>query len=296
MRELLSRGSFDKLEKLIDSDDLISGDKFLKFSKDYPRVAYCKTDFIYRGGVWRGEKQKSLISNLLELADKILILGHSDLSISRASAMFLVQVCGAKKIYGTNLRQVQGVSQLLPLGLTNNSGESEFHDIFGNTEHFLHANKIAGSIRTQFNLSIYANFTIQNNSRVRGLVASLIPQLPKSYRLKVESPSMSNEGRVNYLANLRKANFVLCPEGNGMDTHRLWETLYMGGIPVVVKSTYLDPVYFQLPLVRLDSWLDLLIPGILERKWSEVQQFEWDDAILSQSYWLNEISKDLKIA
>jgi hypothetical protein len=296
VRELLSRGSFKNLDKLIDSDDLISGDKFLEFSKNCPQVAYYKTDFIYRGGVWRGEKQKSLISNVNELTDKILILGHSDLPISRASAMFLVHVCGAKKIYGTNLRQVQGVSQLLPLGLTNDSGESEFHDIFGNTEHFLHANKIAGSIRTQFDLSIYANFTVQNNSRVRGLVSSLIPQMPKSYRLKVESPSMSNEGRVNYLANLRRTNFVLCPEGNGMDTHRLWETLYMGGVPVVVKSRYLDPIYFQLPLVRLESWRDLLNPEILERKWSEVQQFEWNESILSQTYWLNEISEDLKIA
>jgi hypothetical protein len=275
---------------------LISGDKFLEFSKASPQIAYCKTDFIYRGGLWRGKRQKSLISQALELTDKILILGHSDLAISRATAMFLMHVCGVKKIHGTNLRPVEGVSQLLPLGLTNDSGESELHDIFGNTEHFLLANKIAGSIGTEFDLSIYVNFSIQNNSRVRRLVSSLIPQMPKSYRLKAESPSMTNEGRVNYLANLRNANFVLCPEGNGKDTHRLWETLYMGGVPVVVKSSYLDQIYFKLPLVRLDSWRELLNPKILERKWDEVQQFEWDDSILSQTHWLNEISKDLRIA
>jgi hypothetical protein len=107
---------------------------------------------------------------------------------------------------------------------------------------------------------------------------------------------MTEEGRINYLANLRRLNFVLCPEGNGMDTHRLWETLYMGGVPVVVKSKYLDSLYLKLPLVRLDSWNDLLNPSILEAKWFEVQQLQWDDSILRQTYWQNRISRDLENA
>jgi hypothetical protein len=62
------------------------------------------------------------------------------------------------------------------------------------------------------------------------------------------------------------------------------------------RSTYFGPIYIQLPLVKLDSWRDLLMPGILEKKCFEVQRFEWDDAILSKTYSLNKASKDLKIA
>ena len=30
-----------------------------------------------------------------------------------------------------------------------------------------------------------------------------------------------------YLENLCMHKYVICPEGNGVDTHRLWESLYM---------------------------------------------------------------------
>lgn len=292
---MVSQGSFRGLDKLIESNDLITGDKFLDFSRTTTRVNYWKTDFLYKSGVWRGAPQDSLISKMREFNNQVLVLGHSDRKTSGSAVRIISLLTGVKKIYGTNLRPVQGMSEVLPLGLTNNSKESELHNIFGNNEHFLLASEIAGDCPVDFNQSIYVNFTIENNVGVRGLVSKLLSELPSTYKLTVESPLMSNEGRVHYLASLRRMNFVLCPEGNGMDTHRLWETLYMGGVPVVVKNKHLDSLYSQLPLVRLNSWSDLLYPSILEEKWKKLQEFEWDDALLSQSYWLKKISKDLEL-
>jgi hypothetical protein len=214
------------------------------------------------------------------LRGQTLVLGHSDFRIPRSASRLLSALTGAKRIYGSNLRPVPGISDVLPLGLTNNSGESRLHDRDLDFDR-------------RFDLSIYSNFTIQNNIGVRAKLARIVSKLPSSYSLRVEEPSMTKEGRVNYLANLRKVNFVLCPEGNGLDTHRLWETLYMGGVPVVTSSKYLNSLYRRLPLVVLESWDELLIPSKLEKMWNEVQEFEWDDSLLSQKYWLNEISKDL---
>jgi|688.fasta_scaffold02955_23 hypothetical protein len=292
----LSKGSFSGLNQIIDSDDFISGDKFLGFTKTEIRSDYFKTDFLYKPGVWRGKEVLSLLENIKELKDQVLVFGHSDQRVRKTEVNFLHFFTGAKKIYGTNLRSVPGKSEIIPIGLTNNSGESELHDIFGNTKHIIQANSLTDGLNKEFNFSVYVNFTIQNNIRVREMVSRLINQLPKTYSLIVEAPSMTEEGRINYLANLRRLNFVLCPEGNGMDTHRLWETLYMGGVPVVVKSKYLDSLYLKLPLVRLDSWNDLLNPSILEAKWFEVQQLQWDDSILRQTYWQNRISRDLENA
>ena len=39
--------------------------------------------------------------------------------------------------------------------------------------------------------------------------------------------------------------FVVAPRGNGWDTHRLWEALYLGCVPIV-ESGPLDPLYSQL--------------------------------------------------
>lgn len=36
----------------------------------------------------------------------------------------------------------------------------------------------------------------------------------------------------DYLLKLATHKFVACPRGNGLDTHRVWETLYLGGVPV----------------------------------------------------------------
>ena len=36
----------------------------------------------------------------------------------------------------------------------------------------------------------------------------------------------------SYLDNIYNHKFVLCPEGNGTDTHRTWECLYLNTIPI----------------------------------------------------------------
>lgn len=49
--------------------------------------------------------------------------------------------------------------------------------------------------------------------------------------------------------------FVACPQGNGLDTHRFWETLYRGSIPFVLKSTWSSKIKeIGVPVVELDSW------------------------------------------
>jgi hypothetical protein len=32
--------------------------------------------------------------------------------------------------------------------------------------------------------------------------------------------------------------YVLCPAGNGIDTHRFWEALYRGAVPIVLKTSW----------------------------------------------------------
>ena len=50
--------------------------------------------------------------------------------------------------------------------------------------------------------------------------------------------------------------FVASPQGHGMDTHRLWEVLLLGSVPVVVSSP-LDALYAEFPVVILPSWQQL---------------------------------------
>jgi hypothetical protein len=66
--------------------------------------------------------------------------------------------------------------------------------------------------------------------------------------------NFSNPKSINeYLNDLTDSIFVISPRGNGLDCHRTWEALLAGCIPVV-KSSCLDKIYKNLPVMIIDDW------------------------------------------
>ena len=47
--------------------------------------------------------------------------------------------------------------------------------------------------------------------------------------------------------------FIISTHGNGLDCHRTWEILLLGGI-VITKKSSLDPMFKDLPVVLVDDW------------------------------------------
>jgi hypothetical protein len=57
---------------------------------------------------------------------------------------------------------------------------------------------------------------------------------------------------------LSQYKFCICPEGNGVDTHRLWEALYLKTVPIIINSEFTNILQkHNVPLVILNSWDDL---------------------------------------
>lgn len=89
----------------------------------------------------------------------------------------------------------------------------------------------------------------------------------------------------DYLRHLASHRFVLCPAGNGLDTHRTWEALLLHSIPVVASSP-LDPLLSTLPVLIVDDWDDItwdLLRTTWERVSSNASAFA--DAVLLAPYW-----------
>ena len=59
-----------------------------------------------------------------------------------------------------------------------------------------------------------------------------------------------------YMEKINEYKFVLCPRGFGIDTHRFWETLLMGSVPIVEKSE-LDDLYDKFPCIIINSFNDI---------------------------------------
>ena len=71
-------------------------------------------------------------------------------------------------------------------------------------------------------------------------------------------PPVSAKENIQRLATYK---FCVCPEGNGIDTHRFWEALYLGCIPIVLDTPTIRMFqkHTMIPLVILKSWSDLVV-------------------------------------
>jgi len=92
-----------------------------------------------------------------------------------------------------------------------------------------------------------------------------------------------NVSQEEYVASMAAHRFVLCPRGNGIDTHRMWEALYLGVIPILEKNPALE--YFSdLPILLLDR-LEGLERGFLESKYQVMVSRAWNWEKLFMPWW-----------
>jgi hypothetical protein len=57
----------------------------------------------------------------------------------------------------------------------------------------------------------------------------------------------------DFLALVGRARFVICPPGNGVDTHRVWEALAVGAVPIVLSGP-LDPLFADHGCLVVPDW------------------------------------------
>ena len=88
----------------------------------------------------------------------------------------------------------------------------------------------------------------------------------------------------NYCTNMSKHKFVICPPGNGADTHRVWESLYLGCIPIVKKSRIYP---YDLPIIQINDWSEVT------QELLESYIYEGDKSQLFLKYWETLIKEDL---
>jgi hypothetical protein len=97
-------------------------------------------------------------------------------------------------------------------------------------------------------IEIYINFKLQHNAEKRNECYQTFKNNPTAvYRERVDVPEYYND--------LCRSKFVLCPEGTGIDTHRVYEAILCGATPVVLRNS-LSHLYEKLPVCIVDKWTD----------------------------------------
>ena len=269
----------ENIDKIITTDRIMNK---INLFNNPSKIKYFKTDFILKSGIWR--------DNLIEkynFDSEILVNGHSDYEINNAFVMFINNNNNnnkLKKIYSINSNNTCNFTLGLPLGITNYCNDSDLHRIYGNLEMMkeISENKFEEN----------KNLVLLNINRAthpeRLYVYDLFSK--ESYVTTIE-PISSMEGRKKYLIDITKSIFVLCPRGNGIDTHRMWETLYMGSIPIVLYSDAFAS-FIGLPILFINDWKEIN-EVFLREKIVEIKSRKWMFDKLYLDYWMKLLNLEI---
>lgn len=98
----------------------------------------------------------------------------------------------------------------------------------------------------------------------------------------------SSSSQKKYIENVNLHKYILCPSGNGLDSHRVWETLLLGSIPVLKKSYF--SINFKdlgVPMILLNDWKDLnnLTESYLKNYFDEIVSKKQIQYYGSYSFW-----------
>lgn len=176
--------------------------------------------------------------------DFILVTHNSDGEIRETLDVINILNCDkVLKWFGQNILFNHEKLYFLPIGMANSQWSHGNIAIF-NDIHFMN------NLKDKHN-KVYFNFNIHTNKSKRQICYD---------NLYNKLTWLPNIQPIDNLKRLSSYEFCICPEGNGVDTHRLWECLYLQVIPIVIKSEFTSILLNQhIPLVVLDNWemLDL---------------------------------------
>jgi hypothetical protein len=83
-----------------------------------------------------------------------------------------------------------------------------------------------------------------------------------------------------YTDKMSKCKFVICPMGVGIDTYKIYESVYMGATPIVIKNG-MEDVYEKFGALIIDKWED-----ITEELLQSHVHYQPPDELFQLEYWI----------
>ncbi len=203
----------------------------------------------------------------------VLISSESDRPITEE----FLQRCPPQIVhwFSTNLQTKDDRLSVAPLGLANS---------YCNIT--LKAPLIAARSRPFAERSswLYVNFRTTSNPAVREPAMDHFRSLRSADWLTVQEAGLDLE---SFLEEMTRHRFVLCPPGNGIDTHRLWEALYSRTIPVALAHPAMD-AFRDLPILFVEDFRQLT-RDFLARQYERITALKWNWQKLFLPWWRERI-------
>ena len=192
------------------------------------------------------DKLDLLISKLTYLKNPFILVFHnSDACFNKKHVILFDKLHLLQSVYTQNMDVINPKVLPLPIGLANSQWKH------GNLTVI---NEIY-NLKVVKSKDIYFNFQKSTNVNKRNDCYDNILKLGISWADK--------KPYHEYLRFLKQHKYAICPEGNGIDTHRFWECLYMNVIPICKKNILVQYYSKYFPIVILDEWSDINIDKLI---------------------------------
>lgn len=173
----------------------------------------------------------------------VLVTGEGDLPCDAFRKKFLP--ANVVRWFATNVTSPHPRATAIPLGLGSPRSTTTLRaaDILDR--------RASGTPRDRW---LYVNFRTETNPLVRQPVYDDFQNRSRAADwITFQPPGERGGATAEFLDDLVRHRFVLCPPGNGVDTHRMWEALLAGTIPVVLKSQAMGP-FSELPVLFVEDF------------------------------------------
>lgn len=254
----------------IKPEEYIFGEVFESyFTNKYPNIFYSKIDYVWQ-----------FLHNAINIKHPFVLVTHNgDLPVNEEMSSFIQSLPNLKMWFGQNINCDNNRIKSIPIGLENTKNWTKFSkkDLLYNS-----ANEKSNPEKL-----VYANFSFFTNPVERLSCYELVKKSSNFITDKCNNEVIQDEYQ-SWLNDVKNHHYVLCPRGNGIDTHRFWETLYLGRIPITKRNSN-TKFYENLPVLFVDDWSEITEDLLLSKlEWfSNLDNFDLEP--LKMSYWINKI-------
>ena len=255
-------------------EDLISQNAFISLAKKAPDThVFMHTDSIENN--MRTEFRGQITPPIFPPPQRTWITGMSDYSVNMTNSLRFDGLYD--KWYGINVDRISPKIQIIPLGADTHSDKA-YSD---NKEGILY--EVSRAPVEPCDTLAYMNFNAYTYLQERALIDLEFKDI-SWVKAHVNQSIPYRE----YCQNIRNHKFTFCPRGNGIDTHRFWETIYLGSIPIVIDYPQMSYFFDQLPIVKAKSWFHIT-DKFLEAEYERIHSTEYNFEIMKMDFWRNMI-------
>lgn len=250
--------------------------KFSKFH-DGEKVFFCHVNYL--------RETLNYIKSLNH--DVILISGNGDQEITQ-DQFYPILPPNVRYWFAQNCLVTDRRIIPIPIGIENQlpSSRGKIHGVGYNNKKEIILSNLSTKPPSKF---IYSNFRVNTNPPHRSLVRKICIESP---HIDWDEPNLTLE---QFFTKASEYKCVVCAQGNGSgDNHRIYETLYMGRIPITFNKVMYENLHHNFPVIFMDNIEKLKNKEYIKSELDRVKSSNYKTEMLDCQWWIEQIKNKVK--